>query len=1190
MAKRNRHRGADQWRPRFAPISIDARLAKSPATIAAGSNFLEAQVSIILNDIRRSASFDRHKARGRRMVSRKEAAMSSSLLRKFSCLAVLCCFAVPSIGSRAAAPGDNPNGFGHGADSRFSPEAWEPFGPSGAQVLAMELAPANPNRLLLVAGPHDEDARGELVFRSDDGGRTWEAKGEGIPTTPASRSVAAVAFDPGSPDRVFVGIGGLGVFLSETGGDSWTEVGDGLDDLDIHALKADPRNPATIYAGTRSGLYRSDDRGGTWRRTGLRHRTFSVSLASGDSTIFAGTEFGLYDSSDAGRTWRKLTEGYGSVYCVVVHPADSQLVLLSGSSSVRISRDGGENWESAGVGGTVVSVHPTDTSRLYVGSRTGSSVPSELHVSTDGGATWAASETRLDDAIRTLVVAPGDPGVVYAGTESGGVFRSRDGGLGLVPSSQGLPGVPAWSIALDPRRRSRILVGVGSESGGILGTEDGGSTWSRNRGTSGFPTMSIAFGTGDDGRAYAGTVFGFLYSNDWGSCWRHLQPSGFFDPNRRVSPAARALAVDPRDPMRLYAGVFGVLRSTDGGMEWSSRYLGMGSPEVYALAIDPTNSAIVYAATADGVFRSDNHADTWTRKSRGLPDSPVRALVPDPSQPETLFVGTADGVYRSTDGADHWEPAGPPGESIRVLAIDPKSPSGVIYAGTDTSGVFRSLDGGASWEEWSRGLGDPSVLSLAIDSGTPSVVYVGTWSGLFRRADGSALYFAQYGDGRSPAANIRSELLLANPGSAAAVRAVLEVLDDAGFRLPAGLGDAVGTPVREIDVPASGVRRLRTDGIGDVVKGSLTVTSESTLAGTLLYSGGVGLAGVGAGARFDRPFLAPVLNEGGRKRTALAVMNLESRTVSLALDLRDGSGRRVAGSRLDLPALGHAARFIDELEWTPFDGPEIEVGQIRGSVRLAPDGRVAALVVLTTAGEIATLPVAPESPPGDQGGLHGMWFAHFAEGIADGHWVSSRVLVVNRSPESSARVTVDVRDPQGSPPPGEPVEGAFQAELPPGGMLDLAFDGRGPLRTGSVRVESDRPVSGLLLFEGSAGFAGVLADVASAERFLIPVDNRAEELVRTGLALVGAEGEGTSVEMILRNADGVSVASTVVGLPSRGHVSRYVDEYEWIWETGNLDLSSFLGSVECLPSGEISAVAIQTRFGQYATFPVVPLK
>jgi photosystem II stability/assembly factor-like uncharacterized protein len=219
-----------------------------------------------------------------------------------------------------------------------------------------------------------------------------------------------------------------------------------------------------------------------------------------------------------------------------------------------------------------------------------------------------------------------------------------------------------------------------------------------------------------------------------------------------------ALAIDPDNHSVVYAGTnAGVLKSTDGGGKWFPVNAGLpqptsafvnGGPYIRSLAIDPQNTATVYAGVSffgdetfaepsgRGVYRSDDGGTSWHAANTGIENRIVYALAIDPATPTTLFAGVKFGpvgpahVFRSTDGGASWSLVlGPPGgfEFANAVVIDSHAPA-TAYAGT-SSGVFKTTDSGVTWAQMNVGLTGGIVTALAINPADSSVVYAATRGG-----------------------------------------------------------------------------------------------------------------------------------------------------------------------------------------------------------------------------------------------------------------------------------------------------------------------------------------------------------------------------------------------------------------------------------------------------------------------------
>jgi photosystem II stability/assembly factor-like uncharacterized protein len=147
-----------------------------------------------------------------------------------------------------------------------------------------------------------------------------------------------------------------------------------------------------------------------------------------------------------------------------------------------------------------------------------------------------------------------------------------------------------------------------------------------------------------------------------------------------------------------------------------------------AVAINPTDSSVVYAVTGAGVLKSVNAGSSWTPVNSGLTGY-VRDLEIDRQSPATVYAGLQDGtIFKTINEGATWIPVttGLNGSWINSLAADPETP-GIVYAGTEWNGVFKTDNGGDRWIQTS--LSSIRVFSIAIDS-TAAKAFVGADRGL----------------------------------------------------------------------------------------------------------------------------------------------------------------------------------------------------------------------------------------------------------------------------------------------------------------------------------------------------------------------------------------------------------------------------------------------------------------------------
>ena len=171
----------------------------------------------------------------------------------------------------------------------------------------------------------------------------------------------------------------------------------------------------------------------------------------------------------------------------------------------------------------------------------------------------------------------------------------------------------------------------------------------------------------------------------------------------------------------------GVLKSTDGGFNWTSTGLVFDVRNLergFRLIMHPFVSDILIAATTDGIYRTIDGGDTWTREQVGS----FRDLEYKPGDPTTVYACTSDLFYRSFDSGDTWSASNsglPTSESRSAIAVTGAEPDYIYYiagpggpASGQFKGIYRSTDEGDSW---SLRTTTPNILGGEVDgSGTAS--------------------------------------------------------------------------------------------------------------------------------------------------------------------------------------------------------------------------------------------------------------------------------------------------------------------------------------------------------------------------------------------------------------------------------------------------------------------------------------
>lgn len=198
-----------------------------------------------------------------------------------------------------------------------------------------------------------------------------------------------------------------------------------------------------------------------------------------------------------------------------------------------------------------------------------------------------------------------------------------------------------------------------------------------------------------------------------------------------------ALEAHPTRGNIVYAGTAGgVFKSTDSGTTWRLASRGLGNRRISALAVAPSNGAVVYAGALDqGVFSSTDGGASW-RRGGSLFGSAVLSLGVDPRDARKVWAGTSTGVFRSTDGGATWTTTFAEELALVLdIEVDPLDANTLYVAGegleddAGVSGVLKSTDGGDTW----RILLDDAIfaesqIQIALDPTTPGLVYASTWT------------------------------------------------------------------------------------------------------------------------------------------------------------------------------------------------------------------------------------------------------------------------------------------------------------------------------------------------------------------------------------------------------------------------------------------------------------------------------
>ena len=381
--------------------------------------------------------------------------------------------------------------------------------------------------------------------------------------------------------------------------------------------------------------------------------------------------------------------------------------------------------------------------------------------------------------VRSMAVAPDDPDLVLAGTSTGQLYISRNGG-----SSWADAGAPfsfaGWvvsSLRWDPNHAGRLWVALWGVWGGgqVAFSDDLGKSWAaRSAGLPAEPVYSLALAPGRQGRIYAGTLSGVYGSEDDGAGWRQL--TGAEADIQKVT----SLVVDPSRPDTVIAGTWRrAYRSDDGGHTWTGIFEGMVlDTEVFSFTPVPEHPGEIWASSCGWVYQTVDHGDHWVR----FKDFEERRTLSFAVAPDgRLLAGTVSGVFVSADGGKSWRRLSDPALSVTAIALHPARPDRILV-GTEGSGIWISTNGGVDFFRSSRGMTATRVgaLALAGEDLLVAVNHAGPLSGVYVSRDRGRTFTADF----SPLPTVLDLAVYAGRAYAATVGGLFERRGSDWHRLP----------------------------------------------------------------------------------------------------------------------------------------------------------------------------------------------------------------------------------------------------------------------------------------------------------------------------------------------------------------------------------------------------------------------
>jgi len=625
---------------------------------------------------------------------------------------------------------------------------WRPIFSQENTVSVGDIAIFQKNPDLIWVGTGEATARnsvtiGDGVYRSSDGGKTWENMG-----LENTRHISRILLHPRDPDIVYVAAQGhlwgpneeRGVYKTTDGGKSWTKCLYINPNAGIADMAMDPSEPDILYAaawdhqrfpyyfysgGPGSGLYRTNDGGRTWQRLikdlpeGVLGRIGVAVARSNPSVVYALIEHedgGIWRSDDKGMSWTRACNNatyekinfrpfYYSQIRIDPSNADTVYVFSGGSF---VSKDGGKKFKAIS-GGTHPDHHalwidPHNPLHLIDGNDGG------IDITYDGGKNWYGIKHMALAQVYQLGYDMRSPYYIYCGLQDNGLWGGPSATLDVAGITN----------------RDWYTVGGGD---GFYGQPD----------------------PSDYNIIYGNYQMNVLYRFDLrlrkSKTIRPLAP--FSEPPYRFNWNS-PIHISPHDPKTVYTAGNFLFKSIDHGNSWEiiSPDLSTNDPEkqqdsgglitqdntgaeihcsIITVAESPVKAGVIWCGTDDGnVQITQDGGKNWSNVVDNIPDLPpntwcsrIEASHFEAGRAYAAFDGHRGDdydtyVYRTEDFGRNWKclKANLPFGWVHVIREDVRNPD-LLFVGTEFS-VFASFDRGESWVPFKNNLPTVAVRDIAI--------------------------------------------------------------------------------------------------------------------------------------------------------------------------------------------------------------------------------------------------------------------------------------------------------------------------------------------------------------------------------------------------------------------------------------------------------------------------------------------
>ncbi len=650
------------------------------------------------------------------------------------------------------------------------------------------------------------------LWISEDAGSTWISYTDNMPTL----GVSSIVVDYVNPSVIYMGTGdrdasdatGMGVYRSADGGQTWNQWNTGMGNRTVGRLLMHPTDNSTIFAATDGGLYKTTNSGLNWYKVKSGNMKEVVFKSDDPNIVFASGGGNFYRSSDGGESFVLITSGIGSASraVIAVSAADPDVVYfhtVSGSAFAGLYRSddaglsftlkssspnimgydcdggsGGQGWYDLDL-----ACDPTNADIIYSGGV-------NVWKSLNGGASWTMSshwyggcgKPAVHADCHVLEFSPLN-GNLYAGND-GGIYSSATNGGSWFELTSGLAISQIYKIGQAKTNKDKVMNGYQDNgSATFLGDSQGFLT------VMGGDGMDCSYDHSNDAYAYGeyyngGSISRILNNQNQGSISGGIGESGAW-----VTP----FSLDVTDAETMYVGMKNIWRSHNirsynvqwqkisnigGGnckaVEQSEAnndifYVSKGNGGFYKtenltsanpawvdlgnqkpstgtvtdIETNPFDENVVYITLDSKVFKSEDKGLTWNDISLNMPNVSTNTIEYYKHDDEGLYVGTDAGIYYKNATMSDWilfsdslpvsanfteieiflDDADPANDAVRASTYGRGLWSSPAYYGTpvaDFDSDETNIPGGCKVNFFDKSSGVPQSWSWTFEGATPS--------------------------------------------------------------------------------------------------------------------------------------------------------------------------------------------------------------------------------------------------------------------------------------------------------------------------------------------------------------------------------------------------------------------------------------------------------------------------------------